>query len=72
MKKIDTNRYGDYIITDNSFGVYCPFERGRNTRVICGHIFKRQHQQMTQIFIPLCKNCTDRYHLNILRTPSII
>ena len=72
MKQINTRRYGNYRITDNYFGVDCAFKVEIDMRVVCDHIFKRKHQQMTKILIPLCKNYTDRYHLNILRIIAIV
>ena len=46
MKQINTNRYGDYIITYSYFGFDCPFNRGSDMLVICDHIFQKQHQKM--------------------------
>ena len=45
----------------------CPFERGTETRLPYSGLFERQYKQIRKIFIPLCKNSTNRYHLNILR-----
>ena len=47
MKQIDTNKYGDYRITNYYFGVDCSFKLGTDIRVICDHIFQRKYQQMT-------------------------
>ena len=41
-------------------------------RVICYHIFQRQHQQITKRVILLFKHSTARYHLNILIIIAII
>ena len=72
MKQINTNRYGDYGITDHIFSVEFPFKRGIDMRLICDHIFQRQHHQIIKLVITLCKHSIDRYNLNIMRIIGII
>ena len=55
MKQIDTNKYGDYRITNYYFGVDCSFKLGTDIRVICDHIFQRKYQQMTNYWFPYVK-----------------
>ena len=40
--------------------------------VIYDSLFQGEHQHMTTLLIPLCKNSTDIYHVNILGIPAII
>ena len=73
VNQIDTRRYCDYKITDDS--VFCQdssIKKASDTKLICDHKFQKQHKQTRKILILLCKNSTDRYHLNILRIITII
>ena len=72
VKQINKRTYGDYTITENYFSQDCPFIRATEMRITCNSISERQHKHMRQILIPLCKNPTDIYHLNILRIIKII
>ena len=71
MKHINTNGYNYYIIAD-IFGADCNFKRSSNMRVICKSLFQAQHMIMKKMLIPSCKNSSDRYYFNILRSISII
>ena len=45
-EQIDTSRHGDYRINERYSFHESIFKRSSDMRVICAHIFQRQHQQM--------------------------
>ena len=59
-------------MNENYFSQDCLFQRGRETRIMCTSIFEIKHKHKRKIFIPLCTNSTDRYHLNKLKIIAII
>ena len=47
-------------------------ERASDMRLIFKGLFQREHQQIKKLMIPVCKNSTDIYHLNVLIIIAII
>ena len=50
----------------------CSYTRGTELILTCSGLFERHYKQMRKIFILLCKNLTDKYHLNISRIITLI
>ena len=71
MNHIDKRRYGDYTINDHYFYKNISIQISSDMRVIGASLFQSQHKQIKKL-ISLCKNSTDRYHLNILMIITII
>ena len=61
VNQIDTITYHDFTIDKSYFKGELIFNRGNEMRITCSALYERQHKQMRQICIPLCKKSPNIY-----------